>query len=52
MEIGDFETSNYGFIAKTGSFVINPQFDNALGFSEGLALVEDGKTRKFGFIAR
>ena len=41
----------YGFIDKQGRMVINPQFDMALNFSEGLACVGvDEKTRKHGFI--
>ena len=43
----------YGFIDKQGRMVINPQFDMALDFSEGLACVgvgSDEKTRKYGFI--
>ena len=54
MEIGDFETSNYSFIAKTGSFVINPQFDSASLVSEGLAAVRIGdyEMGTWGFIAR
>ena len=35
---------------KTGTFVINPQFDRAWSFSEGLAAVRIGG--KWGFIAR
>jgi hypothetical protein len=37
---------------KTGTFVINPQFDDALPFSEGLAAVRIGdfETGKWGFI--
>ena len=35
---------------KTGKFVINPKFDSAYGFSEGLAaVVIDGK---WGYISR
>ena len=39
---------------QIGTFVINPQFDLARGFSEGLAGVRigDDKTGKWGFIAR
>ena len=39
---------------KTGHFVINPQFDYASGFADGLALVRigDDKTGKYGFISR
>jgi hypothetical protein len=37
---------------KTGTFVINPQFDGAFSFSEGLAVVRigDDATGKYGFI--
>ncbi len=44
----------YGYIDKTGKYVINPQFDKAGSFSEELAVVEIGgkwvyidKTGKF-----
>ena len=40
--------SKYGFIDKSGKVVIEPQFDNAEPFSEGLACVE--KDGKWGFI--
>ena len=33
----------YGFIDRTGKMVINPQFDNAYHFSDGLALVGLGE---------
>ena len=37
---------------KTGTYVINPQFDDAYPFSEGLAVVRIGdyETGKLGFI--
>ena len=44
MDIGD----KVGFINKAGEFVINPQFDGAWSFSEGLAWVKIGD--KWGFI--
>ncbi|HDS29982.1 MAG TPA: WG repeat-containing protein, partial [Firmicutes bacterium] len=37
-----------GFIDKTGQYVINPQFDFAFDFSEGLAPVKIAE--KWGFI--
>lgn len=47
-----YEVSPYewkiGFIDKTGEFVIEPQFDQAGNFNEGLALVE--LNGKYGFI--
>ncbi len=35
---------------KTGTFVINPQFDRAGGFSDGLAVASI--SGRYGFIAR
>src|ERR1039457_842039 len=50
----DTNLFNKGFVAtsKTGQIVINPQFDGADAFSEGLAAVRigDDKTGKWGFI--
>ncbi len=42
----------YGYMDKTGRLVINPQFDGAWSFSEGLAMVGSGGwgTRKYGYI--
>jgi hypothetical protein len=37
-----------GFIDKTGKIIINPQFDDAWGFREGLAKVWIGK--KLGYV--
>lgn len=36
-------SGKYGYIDKTGKLVINPQFDAAWGFAEGLALVGIGE---------
>lgn len=44
VKIGD----RYGFINTKGRYVINPQFDDALWFSEGLARIKVGD--KYGFI--
>ena len=38
----------FGYISKTGEFVIQPKFKVAKNFSEGLAAAEDNK--KWGFI--
>lgn len=38
----------YGYINRSGKLVINPLFDYANGFNEGLAAVE--KDRKYGYI--
>jgi len=48
VEFGD----EWGFIDPQGNYVINPQFDSASSFSEGLAAVRvgDGDTGKWGFI--
>ena len=45
-------SSAEAFKGATGQFVINPQFDLADGFSEGLAAVKlgDDETGKIGFI--
>lgn len=45
---GEKAAYQFGFIDKTGKVIASPQFDEALGFSEGLAavLVKD----KWGFI--
>lgn len=44
----------YGFVDKSGKMVIEPQYDYAQRFSEGLALIgvgdDDEDTRKYGFI--
>ncbi|GHU70878.1 hypothetical protein FACS189413_11850 [Bacteroidia bacterium] len=44
--------NKWGFINKTGKFVINPQFSNITSFSEGLAAVCVGEypNEKWGFI--
>lgn len=42
------EKNKYGFIDKTGKVVVNPQFDKATTFQEGVAVV--GIDGKYGFI--
>ena len=44
IKIGD----KYGYIDQTGRVVIQPQFDSARDFSEGMALIQMSK--KYGFI--
>jgi serine/threonine-protein kinase len=44
IKIGD----KYGYIDQTGRVVIQPQFDSADDFSEGMAVIRIGK--KYGFI--
>ncbi|MEI3649069.1 MAG: WG repeat-containing protein [Dolichospermum lemmermannii FEM_B0920] len=46
IKIGD----KYGYIDQTGRVVIQPQFDNAGDFSEGMAVIQMGK--KYGFFDR
>jgi len=38
--------SKYGYIDQTGTFVINPVYDDASDFQEGVAIVRDGGTQK------
>jgi predicted DNA-binding WGR domain protein len=52
-----FEGGKWGFIDKTGKVVIQPQFDYAFGFSEGLVAVEirtetTSMVRMWGYIDR
>jgi len=35
-------SGKWGYIERSGQFVINPQFDDAFPFSYGLALVRSG----------
>lgn len=42
------EDGKYGYIDKTGKVVIAPQYENTMGFSEGLAATR--KDGKYGFI--
>ena len=46
------ENGKYGYMDKEGNVVINPQFDYAEGFSEGLASVRigDRESGKYGYI--
>jgi len=45
-------SGRYGFVDKTGTYVINPQFDDAYCFSDGVAPVRIGnvQTGKWGYI--
>ena len=42
------QNSKWGFMDRTGKVVINPQFDGAYDFSDGLACVKAGN--RYGFI--
>jgi hypothetical protein len=42
------QSQKWGYIDKTGALVIQPQFDSASGFSDGLAAVQQGQ--KWGYI--
>lgn len=50
----DCATSKTGFIDKTGKFVVEPKYEQAAPFSEGLArvAVNEGGEEKMGFIDR
>ena len=45
---GNIYYSKYGFINKSGEIVIQPKFNDAFHFKEGLAAVQ--KRKKWGFI--
>jgi len=42
------QNGQYGIIDKKGDFIINPRFEDALGFSEGLAAAK--QNGKWGYI--
>lgn len=44
------EYKGYGYIDKTGEMVIEPQFNFAGQFHEGVARVQDAETKKYGII--
>ncbi|MBO4752382.1 MAG: WG repeat-containing protein [Bacteroidales bacterium] len=48
----DWSEGKWGFIDRTGDFVIEPKYDAARGFSEGLAAVRTGDetSGKWGYI--
>jgi hypothetical protein len=48
--IGSPSTGRYGYIDTTGKMVINPQFNYAVDFSEGLAFIRDEATGRYGYI--
>jgi len=48
VRIGDDKTGKWGYIDKSGGWVISPQFDAAEQFSEGLAAVQIAG--KYGYI--
>jgi WG containing repeat len=37
------KVAKYGFIKRSGEFLVEPQFDDARSFKNGLAAVEVGK---------
>ena len=45
-----FEGGLWGYIDKTGAWVIKPTYNWAGSFSEGLAVVQPGKEAKYGYI--
>ena len=42
--------AEWGYIDKSGKYVIEPQFSNTAGFSEGLAPVQDPESELYGYI--
>lgn len=44
------EDSKYGYIDKTGNYIVNPQFSYAKDFSDGLAVVKSND--KYGYIGK
>lgn len=42
-----FQNQKFGFMDRTGRIVIKPEFDDAQGFSEGLALVTRNGRKEF-----
>lgn len=50
MSVVIFPQGKYGFMDKSGEMVIPASFSQAGPFSDGLAMVRDGKSGKFGFI--
>lgn len=48
MGIGDQASRKFGYIDKTGKYVIEPQFDHAREFAEGIALIEIAG--KYGYV--
>lgn len=45
----DLTVNKYGYIDRTGKWVIKPQFNDALAFQEGLAVVEIGVKAEDGW---
>ncbi|HEV2861439.1 MAG TPA: WG repeat-containing protein [Pyrinomonadaceae bacterium] len=55
MNVYDCSKSKYGYIDKVGKFIIEPRYDQAAPFSEGVAKVatgSEGSEEKIGFIGR
>jgi hypothetical protein len=50
--VHDFKTGKFGFMNRSGEFVIAPKFENAANFSEGLARVSviENQKESLGFI--
>ena len=42
--------AEWGYIDKSGEYVIDPQFSDAMEFSEGLAAVQDPESELWGYI--
>jgi hypothetical protein len=52
--MGEEGVGKFGFIDEHGKFAVDPQFEQTLAFSEGLAAIRTGddKTGKYGYIGR
>ena len=51
---GDFPTGKWGYIDTRGQLIVNPQFDDARPFSEGMAavLIRNHQADRWGYISR
>mgnify|MGYP000887931222 CR=1 FL=1 len=50
VKVGEDESGRWGYINKTGEYVIEPKYYYAKSFSEGLAAVQETKDGKDGYI--
>jgi hypothetical protein len=52
--LGESPDGKWGYIDTQGRFMVNPQFDDARPFSEGMAavLIRDRQIERWGYISR